>query len=139
MIELADISVNNELTAQRLRELLESATQKQIDDIEATFRLMDTYVNEDTTIYKVCDTGTVNIIITNLFARSFNVNPFYITGDVDEPGEFNDDNLKAIKIKKGYAFLDEEESTEIEPEFTVHIHPALEDFLRNRNTDETKS
>ena len=138
MIELTNISVNNELTAQRIRELMEDASQKQIDDIDATIRFMNTYVNEDTSINLICATGNVNIMVTNLIARSFNVNPCYITGDVDEPGEFNDDNLKAIKIKKGYAFLIEE-SKEIEPEFTVHIHPALEKFLRDKNTDEPES
>ena len=132
MIELTNISVDNELTALRIKELMESASQEQRDVIHATAGL------SDTSIHLIYTTGNINIMVTNLIARSFNVNPFYITGDVDDPGEFNDENLHAILTEKGYSFLIEELS-EPESELRVHFHPALEEFLRNKNTDEPES
>ena len=96
MLELADVSVNNKLTKQRVSELMNSASQKQKDDIDATAKISGTSMN------RVCATGNVNIMVTNIIARQFDVNPLYITGDADELGEFTDDNLKAIHEIKGY-------------------------------------
>jgi len=35
-------------------------------------------------------------------SQTLNVDPFYLTGEADEPGEFTDEALRALLLKRGY-------------------------------------
>ena len=53
-------------------------------------------------IYRTQETGTIFAKLVLAFAQSLNVNPFYLTGEADEPGECTDGAIRELLIKYGY-------------------------------------
>jgi len=54
------------------------------------------------TVYRAYRTGSISIKLVVSFAQTLNINPFYLTGEVDEPGEFSDGLLRELLMKHKY-------------------------------------
>jgi len=53
-------------------------------------------------IYRTQETGTISARLTLALAQSLNLNPLFITGEVDEPGECTDVLIRDLLLKHGY-------------------------------------
>ena len=60
------------------------------------------------TVHRIYKTGSIHIKIAIAFGQVLNVNPYYLTGEADEPGEFSDAILLQLLQQHGYAKLAEE-------------------------------
>jgi hypothetical protein len=79
------------------------------------------------TVYRVFQTGAIHVKLAIAFGQVLNVNPFYLTGEADEPGEFTETLLLQILEQHGYKKL----LAEIAP-------PAAEDKPKRKYTRKAK-
>jgi len=98
-LKRTNISQAPEKTKQRVTELWQGLRIKQKQAIRG---LADITAQP---IYRTQDTGTISARLAIAFAQSLNVNPFYLTGEVDEPGEYTDAAIRALLLKYGYRAL----------------------------------
>ena len=103
MFDKSNLSVDNQLTKERVRVLVESATPQQKRDIVSTLKLTDS------SIEYVYATGEINVFVTTLVSRTLNVSPYYLTGETDIPGEYSKEDVDSFLIVKGYSFVIDEE------------------------------
>ena len=65
------------------------------------------------------------------FAQSLNVNPFYITGETDEPGECSEAVIRELLLKYGYqklvAEIEWSEAKQAKRKYTRHETPEPEE------------
>ena len=94
-----NVSVNAELTMQRTKEVLKGAKRKQKNEIDALTGLKRVSLNR---VYMV---GVITAKVAVAIGQVLNVDPFYLTGDTDERGKFNDETLASFLITKGYPKL----------------------------------
>jgi len=52
--------------------------------------------------HNIYSTGNISIKMVIAISQTLNVNPFYLTGDADEPGEFSDEALRELLMKHKY-------------------------------------
>jgi len=57
------------------------------------------------TVYKVYNTGGISIKLAIAFAQTLGINPQYLTGESDEPGECTDAIIRKLLLKHGYQKL----------------------------------
>ena len=92
----SNVSGDGELTKERTKALLQKATRQQKNEIDALAGVKRVSVN------RVYTTGSISAKIAVAIAQTLNVNPLYLTGEVDERGECSDETLNSFLITKGY-------------------------------------
>jgi len=75
------------------------------------------------TIHRIYKTGAIHIKLTLAFAQMLNINPYYLTGEADEPGEFSDVLLLQLLEQHGYKQLAEELTPPAPVEEEVVVKP----------------
>jgi len=60
------------------------------------------------TVHRIYKNGKIHIKLAIAFAQVLNVNPYYLTGEADEPGEFTEAILLQLLNQHGYNKLTEE-------------------------------
>ena len=98
-LKQVNISVDAEVTKQRVEQVWKSAKNATKNDVVA---LAGCAKN---TVYRVFSTGSVSIKLAIAIGQVLNVNPFYLTGEADEPGEFTEALLLQILEQHGYKKL----------------------------------
>ena len=98
-LKRTNISQDPEKTKQRVTELWQGLKIKQKQAIR---ELADITAQP---VYRTQETGTISARLTLAFAQSLNVSPFYLTGEVDVPGEFSDEAMRDLLQKHGYSAL----------------------------------
>jgi len=94
-----NVSVNSDLTKQRTKDVLKTATRQQKNDIDALAGLKRVSIN------RVYNTGSISAKIAVAIAQTLNIDPAYLTGETTERGECNDLVLDSFLIEKGYSEL----------------------------------
>jgi len=95
-LKQTNISVDGDKTRERVESLWKGASNARKQEILETADVVAA------TFYRVYRTGSVSAKLTVPLAQVLNVNPFYITGELDEPGEFSDNDLRRLLLKHGY-------------------------------------
>ena len=119
-LKRTNISQDPEKTKQRVTALWQGLKIKQKQAIR---ELADITAQP---IYRTQDTGTISARLAIAFAQSLNVSPFYLTGEVDEPGEYTDAAIRELLLKYGYRAL----VASMEPakrKYERHTKPETED------------
>ena len=98
-LKRGNVSINSELTKQRTQELLQAAHGTAKKDIDALSGLSRISLN------RVPATGSISARMAIAIAQTLNINPFYLTGEADEPGECTAKALHSFLKKKGYPKL----------------------------------
>ena len=98
-LKQTNVSVDGDLTKQRVKDLLQSASKEQKSAIEDLAGLKRSSIN------RVYATGNISAKIALAVAQSLNVSPFYLTGEVEETGECDQEALKSFLSTKGYGDL----------------------------------
>jgi transcriptional regulator with XRE-family HTH domain len=94
-----NISVDAEKTQQRVVKLWKSASRS-----DQTAILTATGVKRST-VQRAYRTGNISAKLVVPLAQTLNVDPYYLTGQADEPGKCTEDRLKALLSAHGYAQL----------------------------------
>jgi len=94
-----NVSENPAITRQRVEELLRPAKLAQKKAIR---ELADVSTQVFHSIYSK---GIISIKMVIAISKELDVNPFFLTGKVDEPGEFSEESLRDLLLKHGYRDL----------------------------------
>ena len=101
-LKQVNISADPEKTAQRTEQLWKS--QK-----NATKNELIEYAGcTAATMRRIYKTGAIHMKLALAFAQMLNINPFYLTGEADEPGEFSNALLLQLLEQHGYKKLVED-------------------------------
>ena len=95
-LKRSNASIDPAKTKQRAEELLRPA---KIAQKQAIRELAGVSTQVLSNIYR---TGVISIKMVIAISQTLNVDPFYLTGEADEPGEFTDEALRALLLKRGY-------------------------------------
>ena len=95
-LKRSNASIDPAKTKQRAEELLRPAKMK---EKQAIRELAGVTTQVLSNIYR---TGNLSIKMVIAISQMLNVDPFYLTGEADEPGEFTDEALRALLLKRGY-------------------------------------
>ena len=98
-LKRTNISKNPEKTKQRIKELWQGLKIKEKQDLRAMADITPQ------PIYRAEEIGTISARLVLAFAQSLNVNPFYLTGEVNEPGECGDELIRDLLLQCGYQAL----------------------------------
>ena len=98
-LKQTDISVDSEKTAQRVEALWKSAKNAEKRAVTELAGI------GSATIYRVYNTGHISAKLDLALAQVLGVDPFYLSAEADEPGAFNEDNLKEFLTAHGYDTL----------------------------------
>jgi len=98
-LKRSNISVNSDKTKLRFEEIFKPA---KIKDKQAVRELAGVTSQVAHNIY---NTGNISIKMVIAVSQTLNVNPFYLTGEADEPGEFSDEALRKLLMQHGYRDL----------------------------------
>ena len=101
-LKQVNISVSPEKTAQRTEQLWKSqsnAKKKELTEFAGCIA---------TTFHRIYKTGAIHMKLAITLAQGINVNPYYLTGEADEPGEYSDALLVQLLEQHGYKSLAEE-------------------------------
>ena len=96
-LKQTNVSMNADLTKQRVKDILKTASQEQRTEIETLSGL------KRTSIDRVYAKGAISAKIAIAIAQTLNVNPSYLTGEVEERGECTEKTLKAFLKTKNTA------------------------------------
>ena len=91
-----NISIDGPKTQERVEALWKTAPTEQKQAI------LDLASVIAATVYRAYRTGSISIKLVISFAQTLMINPFYLTGEVDEPGEFSDGSLRELLLKYKY-------------------------------------
>jgi len=94
-----NISVDSEKTKDRTAQVWKSQKNALKNDVVALAGCAKA------TVYRVFDTGSINIKLAIAIGQVLNVNPYYLTGEMSEPGSFSDILLMQILDQHGYQKL----------------------------------
>ena len=108
-----NISVDGEITKQRTEQVWKAAKNVAKNEVVA---LADC---AKATVYRVFQTGSLSIKLAIAIGQTLNVNPYYLTGAANEPGEFSEALLLQILEQHGYKKL----LAEIAPSPAVEAKP----------------
>jgi len=75
------------------------------------------------TVRRVYQTGAIHIKLAIAFGQVLNINPYYLTGEANEPGEFSDALLLQLLEQHGYKQLAEELAPPAPAEEEVVVKP----------------
>jgi len=98
-LKRTNISMDAEKTKQRVTELWQGLRIKQKQAIR---KLADITAQP---IYRTMEVGNMSAKIVVAFAQTLNINPLYLTGEADEPGECTDALIRDLLLKHGYRQL----------------------------------
>ena len=98
-LKRTNISKDPEKTKQRVTELWQGLKIKQK---QAVRTLADITAQP---IYRTQETGTISARLVLAFAQSLNISPYFLTGEVDEPGECTEAVIRELLLKNGYREL----------------------------------
>ena len=89
-LKQTNISIDGAKTKERVEKLWKVAATEQK---EAILELAGVIA---ATIYRVYRTGSISAKLAVPLAQTLNVNPFFLTGQEDKPGEFSDEALRKL-------------------------------------------
>lgn len=95
-LKRSNASSDPEKTKLRAEELLRHA---KIKEKQAIRELAGVTTQVLSNIYR---TGTISIKMVIAISQTLNVDPFYLIGEADEPGEYTDEALRTLLLKRGY-------------------------------------
>ncbi|MCL1952982.1 MAG: hypothetical protein FWF60_09160, partial [Oscillospiraceae bacterium] len=95
-LKQTNISTDSEKTRQRVTELWQGLRIKQKQAIRELAGITAQPV------YRTQETGSISARLALAFAQALNVNPFYLTGEADEPGECTEAAVRELLLKYGY-------------------------------------
>jgi hypothetical protein len=98
-LKQVNISADPAKTAQRTEQLWKS--QKNATKAE----LIEYAGCTAATMRRIYKTGAIHMKLALAFAQMLNINPYYLTGEADEPGEFSDTLLLQLLEQHGYKKL----------------------------------
>ena len=98
-LKRSNISVSAELTKLRFEEIFKPAKIKQKQAVRELAGVTSQVA------HNIYNTGNISIKMVVAVSQTMNVNPFYLTGKVDEPGEFTDAALRDLLLAYGYRDL----------------------------------
>jgi len=101
-LKQSNISVDGDKTKEHVEKLWKAATAEQKEAILEQAGVIAA------TIYRVYRTGSISAKLAVPLAQVLNVDPFYLIGQEDEPGEFSDEALRKLLLKHGYKKIIEE-------------------------------
>jgi len=94
-------------------------------------------------IYKVYNDGGISVKVALAFAQTLNINPLYLTGEADEPGECSDAIVRELLLKYGYQKLVAEiKLPEVKPEkrkYTRREKPEAEEAPADSSDEDDAS
>ncbi len=96
-LKRTNVSVDGEKTRDRVEALWKPASKTVKDKIEELAGIART------TIYRCYRTGSISVKLIVPMAQLLNVNPFYLTGEVDENTPCTDEVIEDFLNQKGYA------------------------------------
>jgi len=125
-LKQVNISVSPKKTAQRTEQLWKSqsnAKKKELTEFAGCIA---------TTFHRIYKTGAIHMKLALALAQGINVNPYYLTGEADEPGEFSDALLLQLLEQHGYKQLAEElapaeEAAKPKRKYTRKPKPVVEE------------
>jgi transcriptional regulator with XRE-family HTH domain len=94
-----NISVNAELTKQRVDDLFRHAKIKQKQEVRS---LADISTQTVSNVYR---NGSISIKMAIALSQVLDVNPFYLTGEADERGVFSEEAIRDLLLKHKYRDL----------------------------------
>ena len=97
-----DISADAEKTKARAEQLWKAQKNATKNDLVAFAGC------SPATVHRIYKTGSIHIKLALAFGQVLNVNPYYLTGEADEPGEFTEALLLQLLEQHGYKQLAEE-------------------------------
>ncbi|MCL2300056.1 MAG: hypothetical protein FWC27_07930 [Firmicutes bacterium] len=124
-LKQVNISADQAKTAQRTEQLWKS--QK-----NATKNELIEYAGcTAATMRRIYKTGAIHMKLALAFAQMLNINPYYLTGEADEPGEFTDALLLQLLEQHGYNQLaaelaPAEEAPKPKRKYTRKAKPVIE-------------
>ena len=98
-LKQVNISVDAEITKQRTEQVWKAAKSAEKDDVVALAGCAKA------TVYRVYQTGSISIKLAIAFGQAMNINPYYLTGETDKPGEFSEALLLQMLEQHGYKKL----------------------------------
>ena len=98
-LKQVNISVDAEKTKERVAQVWKSTKNATKNDVVA---LAGCAKN---TVYRVFDTGSISIKLAIAIGQVMDVNPYYLTGEMDEQGRFGEILLMQILDQHGYKKL----------------------------------
>ena len=133
-LKQTNISVDSEKTRQRALELWQGLRIKQKQAIRELAGITAQ------PIYRTQETGNISARLAIAFAQSLNVNPFYLTGEADEPGECSEAVIRELLLKFGYQKLVAEiewaEAESAKRKYTRHEKPEPEEAPADALTED---
>jgi len=101
-LKQVNISIDPVKTQERVRQVWKSAKNAAKNEVVALAGC------SKATVYRIFDTGSIHIKLAIAIGQVLNVNPYYLTGEADEPGEFAEALMLQLLERHGYAKLLEE-------------------------------
>ena len=98
-LKQVNISVDTDKTKARVEQLWKSQRNATKNDFLAFAGC------SAATVHRVYKTGNIHIKLAIAFGQVLNVNPYYLTGEADEPGKFTEALLLQILEQHGYKKL----------------------------------
>jgi len=126
-LKQVNISIDPEKTSARTEQLWKSQKSATKNDLVAFAGCKPTTIHR---IYKTC---SIHIKLALAFAPTLNINPYYLTGEADEPGEFTFAVLLQLLEQHGYKKLAEElappaeEAPKLKRKYTRKPKPVVEE------------
>lgn len=125
-----DISVDAEKTKERTKQVWASAKNAAKNEVTSLAGCATA------TVYRVYKTGSISIKLAIAIGQVLNINPYYLTGEMEEQGSFSDILLMQILDQHGYKdVLDEiaplpaEETVKPKRKYTRKAKPAAEEAV----------
>jgi len=124
-----NISVDAAKTTERAQQLWKSQKNATKADLAALAGC------SPPSIHRIYKTGAIHIKLALAFAQTLNINPYYLTGEADELGEFSDAILLQLLEQHGYKQLAEEiappapaeEAPKPKRKYTRKVKPVVEE------------
>ena len=98
-LKQSNISADGDKTKERVEKLWKAAAAEQKEAVLAQADVVAA------TIYRVYRTGCISAKLAVPLAQTLNVNPFYLTGQDDDPGEYSDSQLRKLLMNHGYELI----------------------------------
>ena len=98
-LKQVNISIAPAKTQECVRQVWKSAKNAAKNDVVALAGCAKS------TVYRIFDTGSIHIKLAVAIGQVLNVNPYYLTGEADEPGEFAEALMLQLLEQHGYAKL----------------------------------
>jgi hypothetical protein len=98
-LKQVNISVDGEKTKQRVQQVWKASKNTVKNDVVALAGC------SKATVYRVFDTGSISIKLAIAIGQTLNINPYFLTGELDEQGTYSEILLLQILDQHGYKKL----------------------------------